>query len=181
MDYFFIFRVNEKSIRESIFEQELERQINSTKSVSLHVGSDLRLVTSMLQDLADSLYIQNEMLSGDNVSNLLEEKFNQINSVTKVDSLLIIDNEGVITTHKASLGMKTFVNIDISSNHYMKQTMDSLSWNTTRIFRSSGNTNRSNISENKFGSFYRRYKDVLIDYWNYCCNNISGLFIKKMV
>ncbi|HJU78009.1 MAG TPA: sensor histidine kinase [Nitrososphaeraceae archaeon] len=124
--FFYFQRVNEKSIRESIFEQELERQINSTKSVSQHVGSDLRLITSMLQDLADSLYLQNEMLSGDKVSNLLEEKFNQLNSVTKVDSLLITDNEGVITTHKASAGMKTFVNIDISSNDYMKQTMDSL-------------------------------------------------------
>lgn len=124
--FFYFQRVNETSIRESIFEQELERQINSTKSVSQHVGSDLRLVTSMLQDLADSLYIQNEMLSGDNVNNLLEEKFNQLNSVTKVDSLLITDNEGVITAHKASVGMKTFVNIDISSNDYMKQTMDSL-------------------------------------------------------
>ena len=124
--FFYFQRVNETSIRESIFEQELERQINSTKSVSQHVGSDLRLVTSMLQELADSLYIQNEMLSGDNVNNLLEEKFNQLNSVTKVDSLLITDNEGVITTHKASAGMKTFVNIDISSNDYMKQTMNSL-------------------------------------------------------
>jgi uncharacterized membrane protein len=39
--FFFFQRVNEKSIRESIFEQELERQINSTKLISLHVGSDL--------------------------------------------------------------------------------------------------------------------------------------------
>jgi signal transduction histidine kinase len=124
--FFYFQRVNEKSIRESIFEQELERQINSTKSVSQHVGSDLRVVTSMLQGLADSLYLQNEMLSGDKVSNLIEEKFNQLNSVTKVDSLLIADNEGVIVTHKASSGMKTFVNIDISSNDYMKQTMESL-------------------------------------------------------
>jgi uncharacterized membrane protein len=53
--FFFFQRVNEKSIKESIFEQELERQINSTKLISLHVGSDLRLVTSMLQDLADSI------------------------------------------------------------------------------------------------------------------------------
>jgi len=124
--FFYFQRVNEKSIRESIFEQELERQINSTKSVSQHVGSDLRLVTSMLQDLADSLYLQNEMLSGDKVSNLIEEKFRQLNSVTEVDSLLITDNEGIITSHKASPGMKTFVNIDISSNDYMKQTMNEL-------------------------------------------------------
>ena len=124
--FFYFQRVNEKSIRESIFEQELERQINSTKSVSQHVGSDLRLVTSMLQDLADSLYLQNEMLSGDKVSYLIEEKFRQLNSVTEVDSLLITDNEGIITSHKASPGMKTFVNIDISSNDYMKQTMNEL-------------------------------------------------------
>jgi uncharacterized membrane protein len=100
--FFFFQRVNEKSIKESIFEQELERQINSTKLISLHVGSDLRLVTSMLQDLADSIYVQNEMLSGDKVSKVIEEKFNQLNSVAKVDSLLITDNEDIITTHKAS-------------------------------------------------------------------------------
>jgi signal transduction histidine kinase len=124
--FFFFQRVNEKSIRESIFEQELERQINSTKSISLHISSDLRLVTSMLQDFADSIYLQNEMLSGDKVSKVLEEKFNQLNSVTKVDSLLITDNEGIITIHKASKGLETFVNIDISSNEYMKQTKESL-------------------------------------------------------
>jgi signal transduction histidine kinase len=124
--FFFFQRVNEKSIRESIFEQELERQINSTKSISLHVSSDLRLVTSMLQDFADSIYLQNEMLSGDKVSKVLEEKFKQLNSVTKVDSLLITDNEGIITIHKASKGLETFVNIDISSNEYMKQTKESL-------------------------------------------------------
>lgn len=124
--FFFFQRVNEKSIRESIFEQELERQINSTKSISLHVSSDLRLVTSMLQDFADSIYLQNEMLSGDKVSKVLEEKFKQLNSVTKVDSLLITDNEGIITIHKASKGLETFVNIDISSNEYMKQTKASL-------------------------------------------------------
>lgn len=124
--FFFFQRVNEKSIRESIFEQELERQINSTKSISLHISSDLRLVTSMLQDFADSIYLQNEMLSGDKVSKVLEEKFKQLNSVTKVDSLLITDNEGIITIHKASKGLETFVNIDISSNEYMKQTKESL-------------------------------------------------------
>lgn len=79
----------------------------------------------MLQDLADSIYLQNEMLSGDKVSKVLEEKFNQLNSVTKVDSLLITDNEGVITIHKASKGLETFVNIDISSNEYIKQTKES--------------------------------------------------------
>jgi hypothetical protein len=74
----------------------------------------------MLEDLADSIYLQNETLSGDKVSKLLEKKFNQLNSVTKVDSLLITDKDGVITTQKASKGLETFVNIDISFDEFMK-------------------------------------------------------------
>jgi len=104
----------------------LDRQIKSTNSISQHIGSDLRLVTSMLQDLADSIYLQNEMLSGDKVSKILDEKFNQLNSVTRVDSLLITDKEDIITTHKASQGLETFVNIDISFNEYMKETKKTL-------------------------------------------------------
>ena len=124
--FFFFQRVNETSIRESIFEQELDSQINSTNSISQHIGSDLRLITSMLEDLGDSIYLQNGTLSGDKVSKLLEKKFNQLNSVTKVDSLLIADKDGVITTQKASKGEDTFVNKDISFNEYMKQTKESL-------------------------------------------------------
>jgi len=124
--FFFFQGVNEKNIRKSIFEQELDRQIKSTKSISQNIGSDLRLVTSMLQDLADSIYLQSEMLSGDKVGKIVDEKFNQLNSVTRVDSLLITDKEDIITTHKASQGLETFVNIDISFNEYMKETKKSL-------------------------------------------------------
>ncbi|HSA73803.1 MAG TPA: hypothetical protein VLD84_07605, partial [Nitrososphaeraceae archaeon] len=124
--FFFLQRINETSIRESIFEQELDRQIKSTNSISQHIGSDLRLVTAILQQLSASTNLQNEMLSGDNVTKILEEKFEQLNSVTKVDSLLITDEEGVVTNQKVSKGLKTFVNIDISSNEYMKQTRESL-------------------------------------------------------
>jgi hypothetical protein len=74
--FFFFQRVNETSIRESIFEHDLDHQIKSTNSISQHIGSDLRLVTSMLKDLGDSKSLQNETLSGDKVSKLLEKKFN---------------------------------------------------------------------------------------------------------
>lgn len=104
----------------------MDRQIKSTKSISQNIGSDLRLVTPMLQDLADSIYLESEMLSGDKVGKILDEKFNQLNSVTRVDSLLITDKEDIITTYKASQGLETFVNIDISFNEYMKETKKSL-------------------------------------------------------
>jgi len=117
---------NEKSIRESIFDQELERQIKSTNSISQHVSSDLRYITSVLQDLADSVYLQNENLSGDKVDKIVDEKFRQLKSVTGVDGLLITDKDGIINVHKTSKGLKNFVNIDLSSRDYMKQTKSSL-------------------------------------------------------
>jgi len=117
---------NEKSIRESIFDQELERQIKSTNSISQHVSSDLRYITSVLQDLADSVYLQNENLSGDKVDKIVDEKFKQLKSVREVDGLLITDKDGIINVHKTSKGLKNFVNIDLSSKDYMKQTKSSL-------------------------------------------------------
>jgi signal transduction histidine kinase len=117
---------NERNIRESIFQQELDRQIKSTNSISQHIGSDLRYITSVLQDLADSVYLQNENLSGDKVDKIVDEKFRQLNSVTKVDGLLITDKDGIINVHKASKGLKSFVNIDISSRDYVKQTKSNL-------------------------------------------------------
>ena len=124
--FFLIQYDNEKSIRESIFEQELERQIKSTNSISQHISSDLRYITSVLQDLADSVYLQNENLSGDKVDKIVDEKFRQLKSVTEVDGLLITDKDGIINVHKTSKGLKNFVNIDLSSRDYMKQTKSSL-------------------------------------------------------
>jgi signal transduction histidine kinase len=117
---------NEKNIRESIFQRELDRQIKSTNSISQHIGSDLRYINSVLQDLADSVYLQNENLSGDKVDKIVDEKFRQLNSVTEVDGLLITDKDGIINVHKASKGLKSFVNIDISSRDYIKQTKSNL-------------------------------------------------------
>ena len=124
--FFLLQYENEKNIRESIFEQELDRQLKSTNSISQHIGSDLRYITSVLQDLADSVYLQNENLSGDKVDKIVDEKFRQLNSVTEVDGLLITDKDGIINVHKTSKGLKSFVNIDISSRDYMKQTKTNL-------------------------------------------------------
>jgi signal transduction histidine kinase len=120
--FFLLQRENEKIIRESIFEQELDLQLRSTDSISKHIGSDLRLVSSMLQHLADSVYLQNEVLSGDKVEKIVDEKFKELNSVTKLDSLLITDKNGIINIHKASKGIETFVNIDVSTREYIQQT-----------------------------------------------------------
>ena len=49
--FYYIQKDNEKTIRESIFAQQLDQQDKSTESIAQRIGSDLRLITSMLQGL----------------------------------------------------------------------------------------------------------------------------------
>jgi len=118
--FYFLQKDNEKTIRESVFEQQLDRQSKSTELITQRIGSDLRLITSMLQEMSDSIYLQNAMLSGDKINNLLDEKFRQLNTVSRVDSVLITDENGIITTQNSWKGLETFVNIDLSEREYMK-------------------------------------------------------------
>lgn len=55
--FFYLQNITEHSIRSSLFEQQQERQVQATKAISEHIGSDLRLVMSILQGLADSAYL----------------------------------------------------------------------------------------------------------------------------
>jgi len=124
--FFYLQNINGQNIRESIFNSQLDRQSESTRTITQHIGSDLRLLESMLQDLADSSYLQQGYLSGDKTAKLVEEKFDQLNTVTKVDGLFIADDQDVITLHKVPKGLRSFVNINISSRDYVTQTKNTL-------------------------------------------------------
>jgi hypothetical protein len=56
--FFYLQNNTESNIRNTLFEQQKQRQIESTRITSQHIGSDLSLVMSMLDGLANSLYLQ---------------------------------------------------------------------------------------------------------------------------
>jgi signal transduction histidine kinase len=124
--FFYLQNITEHSIRNSLFEQQQERQVQATKAISEHIGSDLRLVMSILQGLADSAYLQQGALSGDKTNKLMQEKYSQANNLTTVDGLFIADNDDIITSNIVSKGQKSFINIDISFRDYVKETRRTL-------------------------------------------------------
>ena len=67
---------------------------------------------SILQGIADSVPLQQGELYGDRIQKLMNEKFDQINDITKVDGLFIVDEDNTITTHIVSEGQRSFVNIN---------------------------------------------------------------------
>ena len=61
--FFYLQNNTESNIRNSLFEQQKQRQIGSTLALSQHIGSDLDSIMARLQDLANSVYLQQGDLS----------------------------------------------------------------------------------------------------------------------
>src|SRR5919108_6380809 len=124
--FFYLQDITEDNVKKSLFEQHRERQMESTKAMAQHISSDLQSVMYILQGLADSTYLQQGELYGDRVDRLMRERFDQINSTTKVDGLFITDNDDIIAYHLVAPDERSFVNIDISFLDYVQKTRETL-------------------------------------------------------
>jgi signal transduction histidine kinase len=122
--FFYLQNNTESNIRNTLFEQQKQRQIESTRIISQHIGSDLSLVMSMLDGLANSLYLQQGDLYGDQTKKLLEEKYNQYNTV--INRLFILDKNDIVTNSLAPQGAETFLGQDFSLRDWIKETRATL-------------------------------------------------------
>ena len=122
--FFYLQNITESNIRDSLFEQQKMQQIQSTQDISEHIGSDLSLVTSMLDTLVNSHDIQQGDLGGDEIKKLMKEKYIQFNTV--IDQLFILDKDDIMVNSLAPLGSETFLGIDFSFRDWVKETRMSL-------------------------------------------------------
>src|SRR5215213_5239045 len=102
----------QQNLTNSIFSQYKDRQIEATQMISEYINSDLQLLMSILQGIADSSPLQQGLFSGDRIDKMFREKFLQVNNVTKVDGMFITDKDDIVTYEIVSEGTKSFVNID---------------------------------------------------------------------
>jgi hypothetical protein len=113
----------ENQIRNNLIEQQRERQLQATREVSDHVGSDIGLVVTMLDGLRDSIYMQNGLLSGEGAKKLLEEKYVQFGNI--VDRLFVLNKDNIVTLSLAPRGSDTFLNADFSFQDWVSETRSS--------------------------------------------------------
>jgi signal transduction histidine kinase len=124
--FFYLQNITEDNIKKNLFDQQRNRQMESSKAMAEHIAANLQSVMYILQGLADSTYLQQGELSGDRIDGLMRDRFNQINATTKVDGLFIADNDDITTYHLVPEGQRSFVNIDISFRDYVQKTHDTL-------------------------------------------------------
>jgi hypothetical protein len=114
----------EADLRKTTFERERELQLQSTKEIAQHIESDLTLVLSMLNGLANSLYLQQGELGGERTTKLLEET--HANSDLTIDRLFVLDSNDIMVASLASKHAEFFLGEDFSFRNWVKETRSSL-------------------------------------------------------
>jgi len=122
--FFYIQSITEANVKSNLFEQQRDIQIQSTKSISEHVASDLGLILSMLDGLANSLDLQQGHLFGNDTTTLLQQKYSQY--IHTINRLFILDKNNVVTISLAPKGSETFLGQDLSLRDWVKQTRNNL-------------------------------------------------------
>ncbi|HYY71714.1 MAG TPA: sensor histidine kinase [Nitrososphaeraceae archaeon] len=124
--FFYQQNLTEQNVKNSIFSQYRDRQIESTQMISDYINSDLQLLMSILQGIADSSLLQQGLLSGDMTDKMMREKYLQVNNVTKVDGIFIADIDDIVTYEIVSEGTRSFVNADLSFREYVQEVKNTL-------------------------------------------------------
>jgi len=118
--FFYLQNMTENSIKNRLFDQQRQKQLDSTKAVSQHISSDFDSVMARLQGLANSAYLQNGLLSDNKTKRLMEENYQQINSVT--DRLFIVDKDNIVKVNLVPPGQKNFLGTSISYLNWIRET-----------------------------------------------------------
>jgi hypothetical protein len=125
--FFYLQGIVEREFRDSLFEQQQARQIESTRAVAQHIESDLGAISAKLELVASEQGIRSGDLSGALAKALLEEAFAEIKLPTTnqntgsqgtnsiIDSLYLVNSDGIITLDVRS-GGGSIVGTDISSD-----------------------------------------------------------------
>lgn len=122
---FFLQNAIEVDLRRTTFEQQRDLQLQSTKEIAQHIESDITLVLSMLNGLANSLYLQQAELGSERTTTLLEQTY--ANSNLTIDSLFVLNNDDIMVASIASKPSEFVLGQDFSFRSWVKETKSSLS------------------------------------------------------
>jgi signal transduction histidine kinase len=124
--FFYLQNNTESNIRSSLFEQQKQRQIESTQALSRHISSDLDSIIARLQSLADSVYLQQGDLVGNKTETLMEQMYVQMNKITTVDRLFILDGNNIERNGLVPKGEGAFIGVNFTYRDYVRETKSNL-------------------------------------------------------
>src|ERR687894_436787 len=111
-------------LRQSLFEQQRDRQLTQIQAIANNIQSDNELVLSHLRGLANSVYLQNGDLSGNETEKLLKDTYAEINEIG--DRLFVIDNKNIVRLNIVPEGEDPFIGTNMSSIQWVIEARSNL-------------------------------------------------------
>ena len=115
-----------QQVKSQLFEEQKQRQIDSTQQVAGFIGSDLTLVQSILDGISNSKYLQDGQFYNTEIKQLATEKYAQMSET--VDRLFILDAQDVVVVGagNSSGGSSTIAPVgnDLSFRPWVRETHD---------------------------------------------------------
>jgi signal transduction histidine kinase len=124
--FFYFQTITESSIRNNLFDQQQQRQLDSTKALSEHIGSDLDSIMSKLQGLANSLYLQQGDLSSNQTKNMLKQVYSSMTTANIVDRLFVLNRSDVSVVSLAANGQQLLTGVNFSYRDWVERTKATL-------------------------------------------------------
>ena len=116
--------VTEENVKNNLISEQINRQQVASKSLSQHIGSDLTLVTAVLDGLANSIYMQDENLDPEKTNSIINEKYNSIDDI--IDRIFILDKDDVVITDLSHQGTNLNVGSDFSQREWVEEARNNL-------------------------------------------------------
>jgi signal transduction histidine kinase len=110
-------------IRAGVLEQHKLAQIEATRRMAEHIGTDVSLIVNTIEGLTNSYYLQRGDLSSENSKKFIEEKFNELSP--KVSSLFILDKNNIVAVSLAPQLSETLLSSDFSQRQWVIETRES--------------------------------------------------------
>lgn len=125
--FFYFQKEAENKIRDSIFEQQREIQLNNNKDLAEDIQFGLNSIQISLEGLAFSTPLKNGDFALNTTNELVQFYFGHINSFSPINNLFIIDNEGITRINISQNGQSTFTGKNFSNVEWVIDTEESLS------------------------------------------------------
>jgi signal transduction histidine kinase len=124
--FFYQQNITEENIKHGIFNKFRDNQMDSTHVMAEHISSDLEVIMSNLQAVADLASLQDGESYDDRFKKFFEDKYLLLSKITKVDGLYLVNKDGIVTYDRVAEGKKSLVNKDISLREYIKETKNTM-------------------------------------------------------
>jgi signal transduction histidine kinase len=121
---YYINNISEEEVRNTLFNTQRETQMDTTKKIADHIGSDLGLVMTMLDGLANSIYLQQGDFYGKNGEDLIKEKYDHHKDI--INQLFLMNRDDIVSISLADRGISNSLGKDLSLRDWVIQTKNTL-------------------------------------------------------